>query len=235
MNPSSTPKNAAMGRLELENTVTAARQLLGAVLWHQCPEGVTAGRIVETEAYLHDDPACHASRGKTARNTVMFGPPGHAYVYLIYGMYDCFNVVTGPVGVGEAVLIRALEPLTGFDLMQKRRQNFRVKIPETEVEGCTLQIKPKAFAIEDLCRGPGKLGIAMGLGRRFSGIHLSGEILQLRPAASSSDWKPARLKSLVTTTRVGIRVAADWPLRFYLGDSPCVSQPVPGKRSGSSD
>lgn len=215
-----------MGRLELENTVTAAKQLLGVVLWHQSSEGVTAGRIVETEAYLCDDPACHASRGRTARNAVMFGPPGHAYVYLIYGMYDCFNVVTGPEGVGEAVLIRALEPLTGIDLMQNRRRQFRAKSPAGTATGdfSSPPAKTKAFTEEDLCRGPGKLAIAMGLSRGISGISLSGETLQLRPAASDSAWKPSRLKSLVTATRIGIRVAADWPLRFYLGDSPCVSQ-----------
>lgn len=185
-----------------DKTETAARNLLGAVLWHATPAGVTAGRIVETEAYLFHDPACHASRGKTMRNAAMFGPPGHAYVYLIYGMHHCFNVVTAPEGKGEAVLVRALEPLEGLDLMARRRGQDR---------------------FNKLCNGPGKLAAALGLTRQQDGFPLHRGTLRIQSPQGYPGWKASRLASLVTTTRIGISQAADWPLRFYLGDSDCVS------------
>ena len=130
------------------DTVAAAQALLGAVLWHKTDDGITAGRIVETEAYVFGDPACHASRGMTLRNAVMFGSPGKAYIYFIYGMYHCFNVVTRPKGMGEAVLIRALEPLEGIELMQQRRKKHDVR---------------------HLCNGPCKLVIALGIQRDQNG------------------------------------------------------------------
>jgi DNA-3-methyladenine glycosylase len=126
-------------------TVEVARDLLGKVLVH----GKTSGRIIEVEAYLGaDDLAAHSARGLTGRTRVIFGPPGHAYVYLIYGMYECLNVVAEPDGVPGCVLIRALEPLTGIDLMRQRRGR------------------------DDLASGPGKLTVAMGITRAHNGKDL---------------------------------------------------------------
>jgi DNA-3-methyladenine glycosylase len=177
------------------DTVTVARDLLGCVLVHRTPEGITAGKIVETEAYLQGDPACHAARRMTPRNSVMFGPPGHAYVYFTYGMHYCFNVVSASEGVGEAVLVRALEPLQGNSLMQQRRgrQNIR-----------------------DLCSGPAKLTQAMGIGREHNRQDLTvGDLYICRGDADAP---------IVTTTRIGIKEGAELPLRFYLQNNRYVSR-----------
>ncbi|MBE3588049.1 MAG: DNA-3-methyladenine glycosylase [Thermoanaerobacteraceae bacterium] len=178
------------------DTVLVARELIGHYLVHDSPEGLTAGRIVETEAYLQGDPACHASRGMTNRNRVMFGPPGHAYVYFIYGMYYCFNVVTAAAGVGEAVLIRSLEPVAGIPLMQARRG--REKLTE-------------------LCSGPARLVLAMGITREHNGCDLTRGPLFL--CRGEGEHLP-----VVTTTRIGIREGAELPLRFYLQGSKYVSR-----------
>jgi len=179
-------------------TVEVARALLGKLLVHDSPEGRTAGRIVETEAYLFEgDPACHAARGETKRNRSMFGPAGTAYVYLIYGMYRCLNVVTAEEGVGEAVLLRALEPLEGLELMAARRG--------TLVE-------------RNLCSGPGKLVQAMGIGPEHDGVDLRGSALTV--------WDPGgeEAPSITTGPRIGIRKGAELPLRFRLASSEWVSR-----------
>ncbi|HLP41136.1 MAG TPA: DNA-3-methyladenine glycosylase [Fibrobacteria bacterium] len=182
------------------DTVSVARNLLGTVLTHDSPEGRTAGRIVETEAYLRDDPACHAARGPTPRNAPMFGPPGRAYIYLIYGMYRCFNVVTAPKGVGEAVLIRALEPLEGLDLMARRRGTTEARA---------------------LCSGPGKLAIALGIVPSLNGADLRTGALRLLPDVSYPWDGPGEI---TVTTRVGITSGADLPLRFYFRGNPYISR-----------
>ena len=188
-----------------QETLTVARALLGTFLVHRTPAGTTVGRIVETEAYLGRlDPASHAHRGETARNRAMFGPPGHVYVYFIYGMHECCNVVTAPAGIGEAVLLRALEPIDGLDLMRARRG--------TDVE-------------RNLCSGPAKLVVAMGIGREHDGLDLVRGPLGVWdraswPAPAGRSWN----EEIATSTRIGITKAADLPLRFHLRANPFASR-----------
>ncbi|MDO8683310.1 MAG: DNA-3-methyladenine glycosylase [Armatimonadota bacterium] len=170
----------------LQDTIVVARKLLGKILIHNTPEGVISGRIVETEAYLRGDPACHANRGMTERNKVMFGPPGHAYVYFTYGMHFCMNAVTQPEGIAEAVLLRALEPLEGVELMRRNRKMNERK---------------------DLCGGPGKLTQALGVGRVHNGVDLTDSCLIVADSEEITD--------IVETTRIGIREFTDKPWRFY--------------------
>jgi DNA-3-methyladenine glycosylase len=168
-------------------TIEVARALLGAVIVH----GRTSGRIVETEAYLGiGDGAAHTARGPTPRTQVIFGPPGHAYVYLIYGMYECLNLVAEPDGVAGCVLIRALEPLDGIPLMHRRR--------------------PAADRIEDLANGPGKLTRALGIGLRHNGADVTRGPLLVCPARSS---EPV---DIAVSRRIGITQSADLPLRFFI-------------------
>jgi DNA-3-methyladenine glycosylase len=178
-----------------KSTVRLAKELLGTFLVHDSPHGRTVGRIVETEAYLLNDAACHANKGKTPRNAVMFGPPGHAYIYFIYGMYHCFNVVTAREGVGEAVLIRALEPIHGIAVMQKRR---------------------KTSELHQLCSGPGKLVLAMGITPSLNGAPLFKGALTLWSADSFAGHPAPRKMDIVTTPRIGITLATELPLRFYI-------------------
>ena len=175
--------------------------MLGAVLECTTAEGVTRGRIVETEAYVGpDDPACHAAAGLTPRTTHLFGPPGVAYVYLIYGMYWCFNAVTRERGHGSAVLVRAVSPIDGIELMRRRR--------------------PKVKRDRDLTNGPGKLCLAMGIVGAMSGASLRKGRSSFAPAT------PCPMRDVVVTPRIGITRAAEWPLRFFVRDDPYVS-PTP--------
>uniref|UniRef100_Q02C88 Putative 3-methyladenine DNA glycosylase n=1 Tax=Solibacter usitatus (strain Ellin6076) TaxID=234267 RepID=Q02C88_SOLUE len=175
--------------------VEVARGLLGKVLVH----GPTAGVIVETEAYLGgDDLAAHSARGITDRTRVIFGPPGHAYVYFIYGMYECLNLVAEPPGHPGCVLIRALEPIAGIDLMQRRR--------------------PAARKPEQLANGPGKLTLAMAITRRHNGVDVTRGALVVREAAN-----PDRFE-ILTTPRIGITKCVDLPLRFLIAGNPFTSR-----------
>ncbi|AXE17414.1 DNA-3-methyladenine glycosylase [Runella rosea] len=199
-----------MQRLDLKfyqkyETLSLAKQLLGCELVHESPEGRTAGIIVETEAYLTGDPACHAYRKKTVRNAAMFGPAGSVYVYLIYGMYHCVNIVSAEEGKGEAVLIRALEPTDGVELMELRR---------AERKGD----KPKVYSLRELCNGPAKLVQAMGITLAgHNGSSLLDDALYLTPP-KQTDFE------VVTTTRIGITQGADLPYRFYIKGNRFVSK-----------
>ncbi len=186
-----------------QETPFVAKQLLGCFLVHFQGEETTLGRIVETEAYLWNDPASHAFIGKTKRNSVMFGPVGHAYVYLIYGMHYCVNATTGREGKGEAVLIRALEPLQGIPVMQKRRHAEKLAL---------------------LCNGPAKLAQALAISLSLNGVPLFDGHLQIWSADSLPDVPFIKTPDIVETTRIGIRKAQELPLRFYLKGSGYVSQ-----------
>ncbi len=177
-------------------TAEVARDLLGKVLVH----GPTAGRIVETEAYLGlEDRAAHASRGLTERTRVLFGPPGHAYVYFIYGMYECLNLVAEPDGTPGCVLIRALEPLCGLARMRRRR--------------------PAARRPEELTSGPARLTQAMGITRAHYGADVTrGPLLVVRRLDREPPFQ------VEVTPRVGIRHCADWPLRFVIAGHSCLSR-----------
>lgn len=187
------------------DTLTLAQRLLGCVLMHESDQGTTAGMIVETEAYLTDDPACHAYRKKTKRNAAMFGPAGTVYVYQIYGMHYCVNIASAEEGVGEAVLIRALEPTEGIELMEKRR-NLK-------------EIRHSSFAPRHLCNGPAKLVQAMGISivQHNGSSLITGDLSVLPP-------QKEEVFEIVTTTRIGITQGADLPYRFYVKGSRFVSR-----------
>ena len=177
-------------------TIAVARRLLGAVLVHTTEEGRVAGRIVETEAFLAaDDGASHSRMGPTDRNRSMFLAAGRAYVYRIYGVHHCFNVVTGARGKGEAVLVRALEPLEGLELMAARRGRERLR---------------------DLCSGPGKLVQAMGIEPAQDGVLLEGA-LSITP-------RERRPGPIAVGPRIGITRSPEAPLRFVVARSPWCSR-----------
>jgi DNA-3-methyladenine glycosylase len=181
--------------------VVVARDLLGRILFYRTPEGLLAGRIVETEAYTGEaDPASHAFRGRTARNAVMFGAAGHAYVYFSYGMHYCLNVTADTPGVAGAVLLRALEPLAGMEIMRRRGDHG----PEVR-----------------LLSGPGKIGRAFGLDLKDNGRDFTRGPLGLAAGSPVSDHEAA------VSRRIGISRAVDLPYRFSVIGSRSVSGRAP--------
>ncbi|HLG19208.1 MAG TPA: DNA-3-methyladenine glycosylase [Bdellovibrionota bacterium] len=180
--------------------LVVAPELLGKVLCHASNGTLASGRIVEVEAYLDkDDPASHAYRGKTPRNSVMFGPAGFAYVYFTYGNHHCFNVVTGEDGMASAVLIRALEPLKGIEAMRRRR---------------------KKRDLYDLTTGPGKLTQALRIDRGRNGADLT-----QRPLWIEEDGEKDSIP-YIQTPRIGISEGMDFPYRFLRSESSFVSKRV---------
>ncbi len=204
------------------DVLEVAPQCLGLELVTHTSAGCVRGRIVEVEAYRGpDDRAAHSFGGRrTARTEAMFGPPGHAYVFLIYGIHCHINIVTGSQDEPQAVLVRALEPLEGLELMQRRRQR---------VEGA-------ALAIHELCSGPGKLCRALDIDRRFNRADLLKQ-----PPLSHADHVTLTYGTPVTNVlvspRIGVDYAGEWankPWRYYDGDSRCVSR-LPRKKHKEPD
>ena len=193
------PAHRPLARSDLPiDTAALARYLIGKLVVRSLPEGIASGRIVETEAYIVGDAAGHAYRGMTPRNRSLFLAPGHAYVYLAYGISYMLNVSSEKAGIGAGVLIRALEPLEGIPIMQENRGIARLR---------------------DLGRGPGRLAAALRIDRRLDGLDLcrKGPLWLAR-----DDHEPGEIGQSI---RIGISRDADRPLRFYLRNSPFVSGP----------
>jgi DNA-3-methyladenine glycosylase len=192
-------------------TLDVARDLLGAVLVHRRRGVRTSGIIVEVEAYIGEsDPACHAAPGLTTRNAPLYGEPGYAYVYLNYGIHSLVNVVTEAAGVPAAVLIRALDPLEGIDAMRRRRGRA--------MKG--RRARASALALHELCRGPGNLTVAMGIGLAENRRDLAGERL-------SVEDRGIRVGAIVWGPRIGIRVGTERHWRAWIDGHPAVSTPGP--------
>ena len=187
-------------RFYTRDTLKVAKAILGKVLVRRTPLEVFTGKIVETEAYRGtDDPASHSFRGKTNRNEVMFGKPGITYVYFTYGNHHCLNIVTEKTDIPAAVLIRAIEPLKGIEIMKRNR---------------------RVEKIIDVASGPGKLTKAFQITREDNNIDVTDS------SSNISIHTPAKEKSfqIVQTTRIGIRLAQEFPWRFYIKENPHVSK-----------
>ena len=187
-------------------TLEVARDLIGKLLVHVTGNRRTSGRIVEVEAYIGEsDPACHAASGLTSRNAPLYGPPGHSYVYLNYGIHHLVNAVTESEGAPAAVLLRAVEPVDGLDLMRRRRGSHdhrsRGGLPH-----------------DDLCRGPGNLSRAFGLSSAHNRLDLCGDRLFIEETGRQTE-----APEVVWTPRIGIRVGVEHRWRCIAVGSPCVS------------
>ena len=190
-------------------TLDVARDLIGKVLIYKAKEGTTAGAIVEVEAYIgEDDPACHAAPGPTVRNEPLYGPPGRAYVYLNYGLHDMMNCVTEPEGRPAAVLIRALEPLEGLELMRRRRAKAKWRKGKPPV------------ADHELCRGPGNLCRAMGITLADNKRLLTRGPLTIRDRGID-------YPEITWSRRIGIRVGMEHEWRAAVGGHRSVSGQLP--------
>jgi DNA-3-methyladenine glycosylase len=194
-------------------TLEVAADLLGKVLVHRTGGNRTSGVIVEVEAYIGEtDPACHAARGRTQRNLPLYGPPGYAYVYLNYGIHSLVNVVTEPCGNPAAVLIRALDPLDGMDLMRRRRSR-RTKGRRYPQRAASYG---RMLAAHQLCCGPGNLTMAMGISLADNRVDLLGERLFIEDGhvpVGQVSWG----------SRIGIRVGVERPWRAWIAGHPAVS------------
>ena len=181
------------------HVVDVSRDLLGKLLVRVYNQKVLVGKIVETEAYRgKDDPASHAYRGKTPRNSIMFGKPGVAYIYIIYGMYHCLNVIAEPEGEAAGVLIRAIEPLKGINLMKQLRGTNKIK---------------------NLTNGPGKLTKAFAIDKSFNGMDLTQKNILFIAYPNQKE-----AFEIVETQRIGIKVGLDKMWRFYIRNNPFVSK-----------
>lgn len=221
-----------------------APDLLGCILWHASPTGLVAARLVEVEAYRGPiDPASHAYRGRTARNAVMFGPPGHAYVYVSYGIHHCVNLVCQPAGQGEAVLIRAGAVVDGAALAGHRRY----RLPDAAGSGMAGNGSNGRQRDRDLARGPGRLCQALGIDRSLDGADACGPggPLGISPGLAFGQPEVIASAAIRTGPRVGISRAADRPWRYWLADDGHVSaykslkvrgsQPKPVSGRGTED
>jgi len=194
-------------------TLDVARDLLGKVLVHNRRGVITSGAIVEVEAYIGEsDPACHAAPGPTRRNEPLYGVPGHAYVYLNYGIHRLVNVVTEAHGSPAAVLIRALDPLDGVDVMRRRRGRT--------MKGRRSRPELSALLHHELCRGPGNLTMAMGITLKENRLDLLGDRLYIEDRA-------LRVGDIAWGGRIGIRVGTEHPWRAWVIGHPSVSGRVP--------
>ena len=192
-------------------TLDVASDLVGKVLVHERRGVRTSGAIVEVEAYIGEsDPACHAAPGPTRRNEPLYGVPGHAYVYLNYGIHNLVNVVTQACGSPAAVLIRALDPLEGLDVMRRRRARH--------MKGRRRSVEPSAWSSHELCRGPGNLTMAMGITLAENRVDLLGHRLFIED-------RGIRLGPLAWGPRIGIKVGTEHPWRLFVAGHPAVSGP----------